>query len=232
MKSWNKGFTKETHPSVKKISQTMRRKKIDNFKYWREKAKKIGVIPGSYPDFKKSKELAEYIGVVLGDGNISEFPRTERIIISCNANNPGFINYYAKLTEKIFNKRPTVSRILDKNSVRISLYQKNISKRLGIPSGNRGGRDIKMPNWIFRNKVYLIKFLRGLFEAEGSLSVHKKTYTYNFQFSNRNKSLLRITERGLRALGFNPEIRKNIAIRLRRKKEVKNFRELIKFRVY
>ncbi|AHB40802.1 hypothetical protein P147_WWE3C00001G0902 [candidate division WWE3 bacterium RAAC2_WWE3_1] len=29
---WNKGFTKFTHPSVKKISETMKMKKIDNFK--------------------------------------------------------------------------------------------------------------------------------------------------------------------------------------------------------
>lgn len=71
---WNKGFTKNNHPGVMKISQTMRDKHIDNFKRWRDRMRKLGKIPKDYPNFSFSKELAEYIGVILGDGNIITFP--------------------------------------------------------------------------------------------------------------------------------------------------------------
>lgn len=229
--SWNKGLTKITSESVLKISKTFRKKHIDNFKNWRDKMRKLGKIPNGYPEFSRNEQLAELIGVVLGDGNISRFPRTERIIIVGNSNNPGFIFRYSYIVEKIFNKKPVVSKIRGANCIRISLYQKFISKRLGIPTGDRKEIVYKLPIWIKNNKVFLISFLKGLFEAEASLSIHLKTYTYNFQFSNLNKSLLNVVKEGLISLGFNPEIR-NISIRLRKKHEVGLFKDLIKFRDY
>jgi len=193
--------------------------------------KGLGKIPRDYSSLEKNGNLAEYIGVVLGDGNISKFPRAERIIISANANNNGFVERYAKLTASIFNKEPTVSKINGANCIRISLYQKNISKRLKIPTGNRSNFEFKVPNWIFHNKTNILRFLRGLFEAEGSLSIHKATYTYNFSFSNKNKSLLSAVEQELRLLGFFPEMR-TTSVRLRRKQEVEKFKEMIRFREY
>lgn len=229
--SWNKGLTKETDYRVLKISQTMKSKRVDNFWKWRDKMREIGKIPDGYPPFSKSEDLAEYIGAVLGDGNIGKFPRTERIIIVGNANNDGFIRRYANLTESLFKKKPALSHDNGVNAVRISLYQKKISKRLNVPVGNRTKLDIIIPSWIWKNNKYLISLLRGLFEAEGSLSIHIPTGTYNFQFKNQNKSLLRIVLRGLKLLGYHPEIRIN-SIRLRKKMEVESFRKLIRFRVY
>lgn len=229
--SWNRGLNKYTSESVLKISQTFKIKHIDNFKEWRDRMRELGKIPSDYPEFTKGAELAELIGVALGDGNISRFPRTERIIIVGNSNNPGFINRYSYIIEKIFNKKPVVSKIRGANCIRISLYQKFISKRLGIPSGNRGKMIYTLPLWIKNNKVFLTSFLKGLFEAEASLSIHLKTYTYNFQFSNLNENLLNIVKDGLISLGYNPEIRK-ISIRLRKKHEVEAFKNLIKFRDY
>ena len=137
--SWNKGFTKDTHPSIRKISESMINKKIDNFYNWRKEMQRKGRFPTPDSYLEYSPNLAEYIGVVLGDGNISTFPRTERIIISCDSNKPGFVDRYAIITERLFMKKPTVSKIKGVNGIRISLYQKEISRRLGIPTGNRSG---------------------------------------------------------------------------------------------
>lgn len=212
-----------------KISSTMKSRGIDNFKNWREKMRSIGKIPDVNIIFPPSKNLAEYIGVVLGDGNISVFPRTERLIIVSNANNQYFIKRYSFLTEKLFNRKPTVSKLKGVNAIRISIYQKKISYRLKIPTGNRNGMHIIIPEWIWKENDYIISLLKGLFEAEGSLSIHLPTCTYNFQFKNKNRYLLNTVEKGLKALGYNPEIRRN-AIRLRKKKEVETFKQLIDFR--
>jgi len=49
--NWNKGFTKETHPSLLKTSRTMKAKGLDNFHAWRERMKMIGAIKADYPVF-------------------------------------------------------------------------------------------------------------------------------------------------------------------------------------
>ena len=187
--NWAKGFTKYSHPSVLKISETMKRKKIDNFAKWRIHAKNQGVIPSNYPQFKKDGDLAELLGVVYGDGNISKFPRTERLLIAANSSNKGFIERYYSLVKKIFNKEPTAMKVYNANCVRISIYQNRISERLGIPCGSRSNLTFIMPSWIRDKPEILKRFLRGLFEAEGCFCVHKPTSTYKLIFNNKNDSL-------------------------------------------
>jgi intein-encoded DNA endonuclease-like protein len=223
--SWNKGFTKTTHPGVAKISATMKVRNINNFKQWRKNH------PILYANFSHTGDVAEYIGVVLGDGNIEQFPRTERITIIGDAKKMGFVIRYAMLTEKLFHKKPAVARMKNSNVVRISLYQKFIARRLGIPTGNRKDFPYKLPLWIAINKNYLLRFLRGLFEAEGSLSINLPTYTYNFAFSNLNQHLLLIVRDILQKLEFHPEVRHN-AIRIRKKAEVERLGNMLHFREY
>ncbi len=203
----------------------MKARKIDNFKQWRKNH------PVLYTKISRNGDLAEYIGVVLGDGNIEKFPRTERITIIGDTRKMGFVVRYAILTEKLFCKRPTVAKLKDSNGVRISLYQKFMARRLGIPTGNRKNFPYKLPSWIARNENYLLRFLRGLFEAEGSLSIHVPTCTYNFAFSNLNQHLLLIVRDALRKLEFHPEVRHN-AIRIRKKAEVERLRDMLHFREY
>ncbi len=230
--SWCKGFTKETHPSILKISETFRKKKLDNFKEWRDRMKRLGKIKSDYPAFRKNGDLAELIGVVLGDGSIGVFPRTESLAIFSNSNNSGFIKRYSKLIEKIFHKKPRLTKHgKNTNCIRIRLYEKKISKRLNIPTGKRKDLKIVIPSWILKNKKYLKRYLRGLYEAEGSFCVHKPTYTYKFLFSNRNESLLRNVHKGLEILGFHPHTSKN-QIQVSKKKEVYEVKNLIKFRQY
>lgn len=230
--TWSKGFTKETHPSIAKMVETFKKKKIDNFREWRNRMKKLGKIRSKYPMFKKNGDLAELIGVVLGDGHIESFPRTESLTISGNSNNIGFINRYAKLITKLFHKSSYVAKTNKAMScTRIRIYQKYISKRLGIPAGNRSKIKISIPRWILKNKHFLLRHLRGLYEAEGSFSVHKPTCTYKFLFSNTNESLLRNVYRGLKILGFYPHESK-YKIQISRKREVYKIKNLLKFRQY
>ena len=182
---------------------------IDNFKHWRTEH------PVHYTNLSKDGDLAEYIGVVLGDGHIEKFPRTERITITGDIQKPEYIWRYATMTEKLFKKTPTLERAKDSRGFRLSLYQKFISARLGIPTGNRKDFKYKLPRWISNDQHYIPRFLRGLFEAEGSLCIHPPTCTYNFCFTNYNQHLLAIVKNLLIQLEFHPEVRHN-AIRIRK----------------
>ncbi len=230
-KAWNKGLSKETSPSVRKISETMKMRNRDNFSVWREKMRKMGKIKSDYPEFARNGELAEFIGVILGDGNIYKFPRTESLSLFSNSNNPGFIKRYAAMFESVFHKKPTVSKRKNMNCVKITIYEKNISKRLGIPSGARIKKKISIPDWILLNRDFIVRYLRGLYEAEGCLSTHKPTGTYKLFFSNRNKSMLKNVFSLVKKLGFHPHIR-YCDVQLSRKDEVDRLVEILQFKKY
>ncbi len=229
--SWNKGLTRGTHPSVLKISETMRRKKLDNFKGWRDEMKRLGKIKSEYSPLEKNGDLAELIGVILGDGHICVFPRTECLRIVSNSNNAGFLRRYSGLVYKVFRKKPSISKRKSSNAVDITIYEKRLSQRLDIPAGARGKIIIYVPRWIFKNNDFLIRYLRGLYEAEGSYSVHLETYTHKLLFSNCNNSLLTIVEMSLKKLGFHPH-RSHNKIQVSRKQEVQELLNLLQFRRY
>jgi DNA-binding transcriptional regulator WhiA len=213
------------------MAATFKRKKIDNFKEWRERMKRLGIIKSSYPPFKRDGDLAELIGVVLGDGNIYKHLRTEELRISSNSEDKGFIKRYERLVNLVFKKKPKLKKVKSSNCVCVRIYQKFISKRLGVPTGARKNLDIKIPKWIFKNRKYLKRYLRGLYEAEGSFCVHKPTYTYKLLFSNRNKSLLDNVYRSLKILGFHPH-KSKYQIQISKKEEVYRIKNLIEFRKY
>ena len=148
-----------------------------------------------------------------------------------NANNTGFIDRYASLVERTFKKKPRVSKRKDSNATDIVLYEKYISKRLGIPSGARAHLNITVPTWIKKNRAFTIRYLRGLYEAEGSLSFHAKTYTHKFQFANTNESMLTNVFTLVQGLGFHPHRSQN-QIQISRKVEVQKLKNLLKFRRY
>lgn len=229
--NWNKGFTKETHPSVRKISRTMRRKRIDNFFQWREQMKALGVVKSHYPALKRNGDLAELIGVVLGDGHIGKFPRCDVLRLLSNSANKGFIRRYADLIENIFGKRPAIARQNGSHCTTITIYEKHIGKRLRIPSGRRKEKAIGVPRWVAQRPNHIRRYLRGLYEAEGSYCVHRPTSTYKFLFSNRNVSLRRNVKHLLVRLGFHPH-ESGFQVQLSRKKEVDDCRRLLQFRQY
>ncbi|MDD4901907.1 MAG: LAGLIDADG family homing endonuclease [Patescibacteria group bacterium] len=229
--SWNKGKTKYTHPSVLKISNTLKVKKIDNFFKWREKAKKNGLIRSHYPELERNGDLAELIGMVLGDGYLGALQRTEVLRISLNSNNQGLIKRVAFLVESVFYRKSHVGKKSHSNCTTVTIYEKFISKRLQIPVGPKKGIVFKIPGWVLPREDYKIRFLRGLYEAEGSYCVHAPTYTYKFFFKNCNKSLLRIVYFLLRGLGFHPHKGENV-VQISRKAEVEAIINLLKFRKY
>jgi len=229
--NWNKGLTKENNNSVRKISETMKKKSIDNFHVWREKMKKEGKIKSVYFSLKKNGDLAELIGVTLGDGHLCLYPRTEELRIISNSKNTGFIERYACLLEKVFKKKPYVINSKLSNSTKIGLYEKNISKRIQIPTGARKNLMIMVPDWILRDKKYIVRYLRGLYEAEGSFNVHSPTYTYKFSFSNSNESMLNNVFDLMKIIGFNPHKSKN-QIQISKKEEVYKAIKTLKFRDY
>ncbi len=229
--NWSKGLTKNTNVSVRKISETMKKRKIDNFKLWREKMKSEGRIKSDYPELVKNGDLAELVGVTLGDGHICRYPRTEELRITSNAKNTGFVKRYANMIKAVFGKTAYITHSNQCLATKVGLYEKHISRRLAIPTGSRKDLQIVVPNWILKKKSYIVRYLRGLYEAEGSFCVHKPTSTYKLFFSNNNEPMLLNVFNLMKRLGFHPHLSKN-QVQISRKDEVGRAIDLLNFRKY
>lgn len=230
-RAWNEGKTKSDDRSVRKISETMRRKRVDNFRKWREEARRVGKLPDTKRRFVRDGDLAELIGVILGDGSITRYARTESLRIVSNASNTGFIGRYAKIIERVLLKRPHIAKRKGSHAVNITIYQSNLGARLGIPVGAKGDVVDVLPSWIRRDREFVLRYLRGLYEAEGSYCVHEPTYTHKFLFTNTNSHLLDAVFGLVSELGFHPH-RSPKAIQVSRKEEVQKLKNLLGFRCY
>lgn len=214
-----------------KISETMRARKLDNFKRWRDEMKRIGKIKSSYPALKKNGDLAELIGVTLGDGHVYKHDRCDSLRIVGDAAKMQFVNRSSDLIEAVFSKKPTIRQVTGSNAMTVTVYEREISKRLGIPHGSRAIFEYPLPDWITNNKRFTCRFLRGLYEAEGSLNHHLPTYTHKFSFANANPNLIRLVSELVSTLGFHPHI-SGRSVQVSRKEEVQKLTDLLQFRRY
>lgn len=231
MSVWNKGLTKENNASVRKTSITMREKHLDNFKQWRDEMRRKGDIKSSYPELRKNGDLAELIGTILGDGHIYQHDRCDSLRIVGDAGKMGFVMRSARIVSKVFGKEPKVVQRKGSNGMNVTLYEKHIASRLNLPTGSRAQYEFILPVWIEKSRAHKIRFLRGLYEAEGSLCHSPATYTHKFIFSNRNIHLLSLVARLVRELGFTISVSAH-KVQVSRKEEVQKLSDLIEFRHY
>ena len=117
------------------------------------------------------------------------------------------------------------------NAMTVTIYEKNISKRLGIPNGSRKDLNYVLPKWILHSKTYKVHFLRGLYEAEGSLCYHPMTSTHKLFFANKNQHLLKLVATLVENLGFKQNTYIN-KVQVSRKAEVQELKDLLHFRSY
>ena len=184
-----------------------------------------------YKDLKKNIELAELIGIILGDGHLHKFSRTERLIITCNSKKRRYIDRINSMITKVFDKSPSILKRKTENTIDISLYQCELSKRLGILPGNKIINNVGIPEWIKEKKKYATSCLKGLFETDGCFQKDPANYAQFIELKNLCKRLREDAYSMMVTLGYNPQISAKY-VRLARKEEVYSFINLIKFRKY
>jgi len=132
---------------------------------------------------KKSIQLAEFVGIMIGDGTVAPY----HIAVTLNAvHDREYADYVAGLIFQLFKVVPKVYFRKDCQALNVVLSRKRASaymQRIGLPLGDKMRNNIRMPNWVVQNEVYMKAALRGLVDTDGSLyrhnySVGSKTYSY------------------------------------------------------
>ncbi len=135
---------------------------------------------------KYSEELAEFIGIMLGDGNIKlpkKGDRGYRIRICGNSETDRdyLLNYVNPLSIKLFGVEFSIYYHPCSKAIYLTKSNKHLYYTLlhfGLKPGNKKINSVSIPNWIFSNKKYIKACIRGLLDTDGSVSKHKnRNYT-------------------------------------------------------
>lgn len=170
---------------------------------------------------RKSTQLAEFVGIILGDGGISKRQVT---ITLHRITDKDYSQYVRKLIEKLFNVIPGEycdrKGLADNIVVSRSDLVDFCSDNLGLKIGNKIKQQVDIPNWIKENKKFQIACVRGLVDTDGSVWNHAyvsrgKMYNYKkLGFTSLSRPLLHSVFSILKNNGLNPRMYKEKEIRL------------------
>lgn len=184
----------------------------------------------------KDEQLAELIGIILGDGNIFINKDVAQLRIVCNSLNEKdyLINFIKPLIENIFGITSRIVFHKTRNGIILSVENRNLIEFLisiGLMPGNKVKNQVTIPCWIRSDNKLLAACIRGLIDTDGSVFRMSKRDFDNprIQFKNFNKALLEDVRNSLIELGFHPSKIIYKGIFLSRLNEVRRFSEDIKF---
>ena len=131
---------------------------------------------------KPSVCLAEFFGIMLGDGGINN-PWQANITLN-SVKDKEYIAYVSELCQELFGVVPPVRKRKGKQAIVVSLASTTVVDFLvehGLPRGNKLKNGLRVPQWILHNKKYRTACVRGLVDTDGCIFVHKhrvagKTY--------------------------------------------------------
>jgi hypothetical protein len=124
---------------------------------------------------KQDSSLAEFLGILFGDGCIVFGEYSVNITCDAYLDNDFIINRVSPLMRDLFGIEPKIRLI--ENEICCRVYSKKLflflSERCGFPVGKKKNR-IMVPFWIKQNKEFSKAFLRGLFDTDGGFHKHHK----------------------------------------------------------
>jgi len=188
---------------------------------------------------QKSEELAEFWGILLGDGNIN---RTGSYKLGTyNINITGhrvldkdyLLNFVKPLGERLFGIKGRFFYAKNALALRIVFDSRKIVdffEKEGFMAGDKIKNQSTIPTWIKENPKFLAACLRGLHDTDGTF--YKLTNQNSFQigFTNHDNALLRDTQKGIISLGIGvSNIMNNQKYVITKKSEIEKFYKSIGF---
>jgi len=174
------------------------RKTINLFRQNPSLARTVGFVIRKdikYP--QRSAQLAELIGIILGDGGL---PGSHQLTITFNNKTDyEYAEYICDILKRLFSVDYYIRKRKDSNGADIVVSSSNLIDFLlkqGLVKGNKVKNQVDIPLWIHEKLEYQIACLRGLMDTDGGLYLH--TYNSNGRIykylklclTNRSRPLL------------------------------------------
>lgn len=178
---------------------------------------------------KPSKDFAEFIGIMFGDGHIGKYQAT---VTTNSTTDFTHALYVQSLVEKLFDVKAPITFRKGKRACVVVISSRAICTFLasqGLPQGSKVAHKFRIPSWITKSEQYTKRCLRGMFDTDGSIYcdhhiISGKSYrNIGMTFTNRNRTLSAFFKRELERLEFHPTQSKPYAVFLRRAAEIQRY---------
>ena len=182
---------------------------------------------------KNSTTLAELLGILAGDGHISEYQASVTTNSETDLEHALFVK---SLFERVFKIPASLSKRKRQKAVVVVLSSKAACQILvskGMVAGHKITGGLRIPAWVRREGPFLRAFIRGLFDTDGCVYTDRhiiKGRLYEnigMAFTNRSLPLLQDFKDTLESLNFHPTQKTKYTVFLRRKEEIRRYFELI-----
>ena len=167
---------------------------------------------------KNSTALAEFVGIILGDGSIKN---NQAVITLHKKDSRHYILFVCNMIKRLFSINPAVyyaqsnkhKNVADITVSSISFIDFLISK--GLKKGHKVKQQVGVPRWIKINKNFSRYCIRGLIDTDGCVYLHNHKsnghdcFNIGLNFSNKSTPLLKFMYGTLTNLNFHPKIFRN-----------------------
>ncbi|HEY4500862.1 MAG TPA: LAGLIDADG family homing endonuclease [Candidatus Paceibacterota bacterium] len=157
---------------------------------------------------RRSTELAEFVGIMMGDGGISKY---QVAITLHHIDDLEYASFVASLIKKLFRVTPSIYHSPKYSVNDIVVSRKELVQylhELGLPIGNKVKQQFDIPAWIKRDQKLAIACVRGLVDTDGSIFTHRykvkdKWYAYKkLSFTSASEPLRKSVHSILQKFGF------------------------------
>lgn len=165
-------------------------------------------IPKNYSFPKLSTHLAEFIGIVLGDGGVTPY----QLKVTLNSQEEKeYRLYVSNLIHQLFRVYPKIYQRKNEKTCNVSLAGVQLVKilnELGVACGNKIKRQAQVPRWIKNNLGYAQACLRGLMDTDGCVYHHNHVshgvhcLNIGLTFTNHSRPLVEFVFQTLLFLGL------------------------------
>lgn len=166
-----------------------------------------------------SIEIAEFAGIILGDGGISEY----QITVTLNdKTDREYTDFVVTLGSSLFGISPAVyhrpSRSVQSivfSSRAMVLFCEEVFQ---FKIGNKISQRIDMPDWIKKDQDFATSCFRGMFDTDGSVVLHRykvsgKLYCYKkLEYCSISPPLRISAYESLLKLGMHPRIARSKSV--------------------
>jgi len=163
--------------------------------------------------FKLDGDMAEFCGIISGDGNIWTNMRKYEVTITGSPKDRSYLDRLAKYVSLRIKSNPYYRQ--RGRGLRLTIYSVSFFKFLteevgfgiGIEKNSRG-----IPAPILKSRDNCLSFIRGFFDTDGSIFTSKKKGVFDYptiEITNENVRLLRDIQRILDDEGFRTTFRKS-----------------------
>lgn len=159
-----------------------------------------------------TKEFAEFIGILLGDGFLWSKDNHYRIGITISSKNKDYQKHVLQLIKSFYSGHVMIT---ERNRATYFLIHSKelfyfITKDLGIPFGSRKGTEGKIPKRVIDAGLEN-QAIKGLIDTDGTFFRSNKKGVYNYptiEFSNTNELLVNQMDNILKKKGLKTNLRK------------------------